>query len=68
MRRAEGIHGHNVIGIRNGWAGMANGDVWNLSVDNTRGIHARGGTILGTARFHPDEDGPDGIDRVERIK
>lgn len=64
VRRAEGRYGHTVIGIRNGWRGMAEGEITSLSVDKTRGIHSRGGTILGTARFHPDEhDG--GINAVK---
>ena len=63
MRRSEGLYGHTVIGVRNGWQGMAEGDTWRLGIDNTRGIHARGGTILGTARYHPNED-DGGMERV----
>jgi 6-phosphofructokinase 1 len=63
VRRAEMQHGDTVIGFRDGWKGMAEGDILDLSVDSTRGLVTRGGTILGTARYHPHEH-PDGIGMV----
>lgn len=55
VRRAEGQYGHTVIGLRNGWEGMSLGLTQDIGVDDTRGILARGGTILGTSRYHPDQ-------------
>jgi 6-phosphofructokinase 1 len=55
VRRAEMEHGDTIIGFHDGWKGMAEGDIVDLSVDSTRGLVTRGGTILGTARYHPDE-------------
>lgn len=63
VRRAEMEHGDTVIGFRNGWKGMAEADFMDLSVNSTRGLVTRGGTILGTARYHPQEH-PDGIGMV----
>jgi 6-phosphofructokinase 1 len=60
VRRAEMEHGDTIVGFRNGWKGMAEGDIVDLSVDTTRGLITRGGTILGTARYHPHEH-PDGV-------
>ena len=36
---------------------MAEFDVVDLTIDSTRGILTQGGTILGTSRFHPHEQG-----------
>jgi len=63
VRRAEMEYGHTIVGFRNGWKGMAEGDIIDLSVDSTRGLVTRGGTILGTARYHPHEH-PDGTGMV----
>ncbi len=63
VRRAEMEYGDTIVGFRNGWKGMAEGDIIDLSVDSTRGLVTRGGTILGTARYHPHEH-PDGTGMV----
>jgi 6-phosphofructokinase 1 len=63
VRRAEMDHGDTIVGFRNGWKGMAEGDIVDLSVDSTRGLVTRGGTVLGTARYHPHEH-PDGVGMV----
>jgi 6-phosphofructokinase 1 len=55
--------GHEFLGYRHGWAGVLSGDSVELTVERTRGILPRGGTILGTSRTNPyKEDG--GGDRV----
>ena len=53
VKRGEGEHGHTVIGFRNGWKGLAEGDVLELGRNNIRNVLPLGGTLLGTARFHP---------------
>lgn len=58
VKHAEGTYGDSVIGFRNGWQGVANGDVLPLGREHIRGVLPQGGTILGTARMHPrDDDG-----------
>ncbi len=42
-----------VLGIKNGWEGLMEGDTIPLDRDSVRGILTRGGTILGTSRMDP---------------
>src|SRR3712207_6430798 len=65
VRKGINVHKHELIGYRNGWAGVLNDDAATLTTENTRGILHRGGTILGTSRTNPfkQEDGPDRIRR-----
>ena len=61
VRRAAGER--EVLGFRDGWAGVMHGDAVPLDLDNTRGLLHRGGTILGTSRTNPfKEDG--GAERI----
>ena len=63
VKRGEGDHGHSIIGFRNGWRGLAEGDVIELGRQNIRNVLPLGGTLLGTARYHPhSSDG--GMDDV----
>lgn len=56
--------GHEVIGVANGWAGLATEYAGTpLSADSLRGVIAQGGTLLGTARFNLDKPAG-GRDRV----
>jgi 6-phosphofructokinase 1 len=55
--------GHQVSGIKNGWAGTLNGDLSDLTPADVRGILPLGGTILGTSRTNPMKE-TDGIARV----
>ena len=59
-----GEDGHDeIVGFRHGWRGVVDGEASPLTKVETKGILQRGGTILGTARYHPDEhDG--GVERV----
>ncbi len=45
--------GHDVIGIRNGWKGLLERDLFLLTREHVNGILHRGGTILGTSRTNP---------------
>jgi 6-phosphofructokinase 1 len=58
--------GHQVTGIRNGWAGALTGDMGNLSTTDVRGILHQGGTILGTSRTNPLKEA-DGVNRVRSV-
>lgn len=63
VKHGEGTYGHPVIGFRNGWRGVVDGDVLPLGRSHIRNMLPVGGTLLGTARYHPDaHDG--GIDAV----
>lgn len=42
-----------VLGIKNGWRGLVDGEVEPLTRYSVSGILPRGGTILGTSRFNP---------------
>ncbi|MHB1376440.1 MAG: 6-phosphofructokinase [Candidatus Humimicrobiaceae bacterium] len=44
---------YEVMGIKNGWDGLVNGNVMELDRDLVSGILDRGGTILGSARVNP---------------
>ncbi|MGH7881720.1 MAG: 6-phosphofructokinase [Candidatus Dormibacteraceae bacterium] len=55
--------GHQVLGIKNGWAGALTGDIEELDSAQIRGILPLGGTILGTSRTNPLKQ-EDGVARV----
>src|SRR4051794_19977389 len=63
VRRGANDHGHEFFGFRYGWAGVLSGDGADLTVETTRGILPRGGTILGTSRTNPYKE-EDGLERV----
>jgi ATP-dependent phosphofructokinase / diphosphate-dependent phosphofructokinase len=57
-------HNATCFGFRNGWKGVLDGTVERLTIDSTRGILDRGGTILGTSRVNPIAQ-PDGVQRIQ---
>jgi 6-phosphofructokinase 1 len=64
VRKGVGVYGHSFVGYRDGWRGPLEGDSFDLTVAEVRGILPRGGTILGSSRTNPFTiDGG-----VERIK
>jgi ATP-dependent phosphofructokinase / diphosphate-dependent phosphofructokinase len=65
VRGAERAYDDRVIGFHHGWRGVAEGDAFPLNSAMTRGIIGQGGTILGTARYHPHEH-PGSLDAVLR--
>jgi ATP-dependent phosphofructokinase / diphosphate-dependent phosphofructokinase len=63
VRKGVNEHGHAIVGFRYGWAGVLSGEAMDLTLESTRGILHRGGTILGSSRTNPyKEDG--GFERV----
>ncbi|MBU0567696.1 6-phosphofructokinase [bacterium] len=52
--------GYEVIGIKDGWAGLLEKETMPLTKEDVAGIHSVGGTIVGTSRTNPfkTEDGP----------
>jgi len=63
VRKGIDQHGHSIVGFRDGWRGPLENDGSELTVESTRGILPRGGTILGTSRTNPftRDDGPQRI-------
>src|SRR5882762_5730338 len=64
VRKGVDRHGHAVIGFRDGWRGVLENATTELTLESTRGILHRGGTILGSSRTNPYKDGADGTARV----
>lgn len=63
VKRGEGEYGHSIIGFRNGWRGVVDGDIVPLTRSHIRNVLPIGGTLLGTARYHPhaSNGGMDGV-------
>ncbi len=51
------VHGQQFVGFRDGWRGVVEGDVVEIPRTMVRGIAKQGGTILGTSRTNPFENG-----------
>jgi len=60
VRKGIDVYGHAIVGFRDGWKGPLESEYEDLTIESTRGILPRGGTILGTSRTNPfkREDGP----------
>src|SRR5579872_4906959 len=67
VRRAEREGDASCVGFRRGWAGVLEGDAFELTRASTVGILARGGTILGTSRTNPFANGQDGTERIRSV-
>ncbi len=57
--------GWEVLGIRNGWKGLVEGDSFKLDAAAVSGIIHRGGTILGTSRTNPYKD-PNNLEKAKK--
>lgn len=65
VKHGMSTYGHTIVGFRNGWRGVVEGDMYDLTRADVRNVLPRGGTMLGTARFHPHrEEG--GLEAVRR--
>ena len=60
VRKGIDHYGHAILGFRDGWRGPLENAHEELTIESTRGILPRGGTILGTSRTNPfkTDDGP----------
>jgi 6-phosphofructokinase 1 len=67
-RRAIETYDWDVLGIKNGWAGLVKGYVEPLSLYSVSGILHRGGTILGTSRTNPKNNRDDWAKLKQNIK
>jgi phosphofructokinase-like protein len=71
VRKGIDLHGDEIVGFRDGWRGPLGGESEPLTIESTRGILPRGGTILGTSRTNPfkRDDGPRAVaETLERLE
>ena len=63
VRKGIDLYGHAIVGFRDGWRGPLENLHEELTIESTRGILPRGGTILGTSRTNPfkRDDGPERV-------
>src|SRR3954463_12295886 len=64
VRKGVDRYGHAVIGFRDGWRGVLENQTTELTLESTRGIIHRGGTILAWAPTNPSANGQDGALRI----
>ena len=53
VRKGIDVYGHAIVGFRDGWRGPLESEAMDLTLESTRGILPRGGTILGSSRTNP---------------
>jgi ATP-dependent phosphofructokinase / diphosphate-dependent phosphofructokinase len=63
VRKGIDRYGHAIVGFRDGWRGPLENAYEELTIESTRGILPRGGTILGSSRTNPFKR-DDGFDRI----
>jgi 6-phosphofructokinase 1 len=63
VRKGIDHYGHAILGFRDGWRGPLESAYTELTIESTRGILPRGGTILGSSRTNPFKR-EDGLARV----
>jgi 6-phosphofructokinase 1 len=64
VRKAIDAHGDEVIGFCDGWRGVLENIFEELTIESTRGILPRGGTILRSSRTNPYKR-ENGVDEVQ---
>src|SRR4051794_1146935 len=64
VRKGVDGYGHAVLGFRDGWRGVLENQTTELTLESTRGLIHRGGTILGSSRTNPYKDDQDGAPLV----
>src|SRR5919109_3520085 len=63
VRKGITAYGDELIGFYDGWRGVLENTFEPLTIESTRGILPRGGTILRSSRTNPYKR-PDGVDVV----
>jgi len=63
VRKAIDAYGDQLVGFRDGWRGVLENSSEPLTIESTRGILPRGGTILGSSRTNPYKR-EDGVEQV----
>ncbi len=64
VRKGINYYGHAIVGFRDGWRGVLEGNVMDLTRETTSGILPRGGTILRSSRTNPFKE-ERGVERVK---
>jgi 6-phosphofructokinase 1 len=64
VRKAIEVYDDQLVGFRDGWRGVLEENFDELTIESTRGILPRGGTILGSSRTNPFAR-QDGVERVK---
>ncbi|WP_153395209.1 ATP-dependent 6-phosphofructokinase [Ornithinicoccus halotolerans] len=65
--KGDHIYGHSFLGVKDGFRGLVADKVHKLPRKQVRGLSRQGGTILGTSRTSPFEEGAGGADRVKEV-
>jgi ATP-dependent phosphofructokinase / diphosphate-dependent phosphofructokinase len=65
VRKGVDAYGDELVGFRDGWRGPLEDAYEDLTIESTRGILPRGGTILGSSRTNIFKR-PDGVDQVRQ--
>jgi phosphofructokinase-like protein len=65
VRKGVDAYGDELVGFRDGWRGPLDDIYEELTIESTRGILPRGGTILGSSRTNIFKR-PDGVDHVRQ--
>ena len=63
--RTSQLFGTSVLGIRSGYNGLINGDVFEMKPESTGGLIQRGGTVLYTARS-PEFQTTEGLEKAAK--
>jgi 6-phosphofructokinase 1 len=63
VRKGIQNYGYEIVGVKDGWSGLLQGEYLTLDLKVASGILPRGGSILGTSRANPfkSEKGPEKI-------
>ena len=63
VRKGIDVYGDEIVGFRDGWRGVLEDNSEPLTIESTRGILPRGGTILHSSRTNPykRDDGPEQV-------
>ncbi len=61
------VHNLEFVGIRDGWRGVVDGDLFPLTRHEVKGLSKVGGTILGTSRTNPYEGPRGGAENIGRM-
>jgi 6-phosphofructokinase 1 len=66
VRKGQTVYGDELVGFKDGWRGVLEGETMPLDVEAMRGTLPRGGTILGSSRTNPYkiDGGPETVQRV----
>ena len=68
VRKGTTAYGAEVLGFRNGWRGVMEGEVRELTKESVQGILHRGGTILGSSGAAPSTNWPSAVVVIPQLR